>query len=59
MDTYLTLDQIANKLQLSRRTLARYRAQGRLPAPDYAMGRRIRWRPETIQLWLETAKEAK
>ncbi|MFO0957428.1 MAG: helix-turn-helix domain-containing protein [Isosphaeraceae bacterium] len=47
------LDELANALGISRRTLERERSAGRLPRPDLQIGRMPLWRPETIRRWIE------
>ena len=37
---------------LSRRLLERQRAAGKLPPPDMKAGRRVLWRPATIESWI-------
>lgn len=51
MDDYITIDQIAEKLSLSRRQIARLRSQGHLPEPDLRIGRGLRWSSSRIALW--------
>jgi predicted DNA-binding transcriptional regulator AlpA len=38
---------------LSLRTIARLKADGRMPSPDIKAGRAIAWRAETIKNWVE------
>jgi predicted DNA-binding transcriptional regulator AlpA len=47
------LNEIADSLGLSRRTLERLRAGGRFPPPDLIVHRTPLWRADTIQAWLE------
>ncbi len=47
------LDELADALGVSRRTLERERSAGRLPRPDLHIGRAPLWRCETIREWLE------
>jgi hypothetical protein len=47
------LADIASLLGVSRRLLERTRAAGNMPPPDIAIGRRILWRPATIDRWLD------
>ena len=46
------LDDLADALGVSRRTLERERAAGRLPRPDLHIGKCPLWRVETIDAWL-------
>lgn len=52
---YLTINGIAERLNLSFHTVRSYRDQGRLPEPDAALGEgravRYGWLPETIDQW--------
>jgi predicted DNA-binding transcriptional regulator AlpA len=54
IEAALTLDDLACLLAASRRTVERMRAAGKLPRPDFRVGRMPRWRPETIRAWLES-----
>jgi predicted DNA-binding transcriptional regulator AlpA len=47
------LNDLAALTGLSRRTLERERSAGRLPRPDLHIGKRVLWRPETINEWLK------
>lgn len=47
------LDELSRALGVSRRTLERERAAGRLPKPDLQIGRMPLWRCETIRRWIE------
>jgi hypothetical protein len=40
-------------LACSRRMVERLRASGRLPAPDFFVGRLPRWRADTVRAWIE------
>lgn len=40
-------------LSIGRRTFQTWRAVGKLPPPDLALGKTIRWRRATIDAWLE------
>ncbi|MDO4606656.1 MAG: helix-turn-helix domain-containing protein [Bowdeniella nasicola] len=52
---YLSTNGVAEMLGLSPHTVKSYRAQGRLPEPDAAIGdgRAVKygWLPETIDKW--------
>jgi predicted DNA-binding transcriptional regulator AlpA len=47
------LNDLAALTGLSRRTLERERSAGRLPRPDLRVGKRVLWRPDTINEWLK------
>ncbi len=49
----LRLDELADSLGVSRRSLERLRSAGRFPKPDAVIGRMPVWKPETIRDWLE------
>lgn len=49
----LRLDELAEALGVSRRSLERERAAGRFPRPDLTIGRMPLWRPETTRRWVE------
>ncbi len=44
----LRLDDLAESLGVSRRTLERERSAGRFPRPDLMIGKMPLWRPESI-----------
>jgi predicted DNA-binding transcriptional regulator AlpA len=48
----LTLDGIAEMLACSRRQVERWKSAGKLPKPDFTVGRLPRWWPSTIRRWL-------
>lgn len=47
------LDELAEALGVSRRTIERERSVGRFPRPDLTIGRMPLWQPETIRRWVE------
>ena len=49
----LRLDDLADALGVSRRSLERERSAGRLPRADLTIGRMPLWKPETIRRWIE------
>jgi hypothetical protein len=49
----LSQEDLTRVLNASRRTVERMRSAGRLPRPDLHLGRVPRWKPETIQRWIE------
>jgi len=52
-DRLLNVNEVAKRLQISPRSVWTLAAKGELPAP-ISIGRLKRWRPETINKWLET-----
>lgn len=53
MIVYLTMADIAERLEMSHGWLRQLRLQGRLPDPDAKIGPRVGWLPETIAKWQE------
>ena len=49
----LSIDEVALMLDISRRHLFRLRSSGEFPEPDAMIGRRERWRPATIDKWVD------
>lgn len=47
------LDEVAESLGISRRTIERERSAGRFPRPDLHIGKMPLWTPETIRRWVE------
>lgn len=50
------IKEVARMLSVSVRTIERFMATERFPAPDVRIGARILWKPATITFWVE--KEA-
>ena len=48
------LDQLAELLGVSRRTIERERSAGRFPQPDMHIGKAPLWKPTTIQQWIDS-----
>lgn len=46
------LDEVAESLGVSRRTIERERAAGRFPRPDKVIGRVPLWTRETLVAWI-------
>lgn len=46
-------DDLADVLNVGRRTVERLRSAGKLPKPDLHVGKMPRWRPETVRAWLD------
>ena len=49
---FLTVRDVAERLQVDQKTVRRWRQEGRLPSP-ITLGGVIRWRPEAIEAWLD------
>jgi predicted DNA-binding transcriptional regulator AlpA len=54
MDGYLTADEVAAKIGVSRRTVYQYKTRGTLPPPDEQPGRTPMWKTSTIEQWIES-----
>jgi predicted DNA-binding transcriptional regulator AlpA len=54
VEPLLSQDDFARVLNIGRRTFARLRSAGKIPAPDLIVGVMPRWRPETVRTWLES-----
>jgi hypothetical protein len=48
----MTIQDWCRLLQIGRRTAERFIAAGRIPAADFHLNRRPRWRVTTYQAWL-------
>lgn len=48
----LKIDDVARSLSISRRTLERMIAASGFPSADKRIGRMPRWRPETVDAWI-------
>jgi predicted DNA-binding transcriptional regulator AlpA len=44
---------VARILNIGVRTMWRWVSSGKIPSPDFREGRIVRWRPQTIELWLQ------
>ncbi|WP_169979476.1 helix-turn-helix transcriptional regulator [Tautonia rosea] len=49
----LRLDEVAEAIGVSRRTIERERSAGRFPKPDRKIGKVSLWSVETIRAWIE------
>jgi predicted DNA-binding transcriptional regulator AlpA len=49
----LRLDEVAEAIGVSRRTIERERSAGRFPKPDRVIGKLSIWSVETIRKWVE------
>jgi predicted DNA-binding transcriptional regulator AlpA len=56
IEPLLSVTDLARILAVSRRSLERLRAAGKLPRPDLHLGRSPRWRAETIRRWLDDSQ---
>ena len=46
------ITELADLLSVSRRTVDRLRAAGKLPKPDAVVGTMPRWQPDSFRRWL-------
>jgi len=53
IEPMLHIDDLAELLSCSRRTVERMRSSGKVPRPDMHVGRCPRWKPATIRAWIE------
>lgn len=51
-DQMLSPADFSRMLQIGRRTFQTWRAAGKLPKPDLAIGKVIRWRRSTVEKWI-------
>jgi hypothetical protein len=58
IEPMLGIDDLARILNCSRRLVERMRAAGKIPTPDFKVGKMPRWQPETIRRWLEKGGKA-
>jgi predicted DNA-binding transcriptional regulator AlpA len=49
----ISINALANFLDVNRRTVERMRSAGKLPKPDVHAGKMPRWKPETIRRWID------
>lgn len=49
----LQLDEVAERIGVSTRTLERQLVAGEFPKPDRRVGRTRLWKPETIRRWMD------
>jgi predicted DNA-binding transcriptional regulator AlpA len=49
----ISMDALADMLDVSRRTVERMRSAGKIPNPDVHAGKMPRWKPETIRRWID------
>jgi excisionase family DNA binding protein len=53
LEPMLSLAELAELLNCSRRLIDRMRSAGKMPQPDILLGRRPRWQASTIRAWIE------
>lgn len=51
-DQLLTINEVAEQLQVTPRTIRRWAANGEFPAPITMGGRTQRWRRPTVEQWI-------
>jgi predicted DNA-binding transcriptional regulator AlpA len=54
IEPLLSVRDLTRLLSRSRRLLEQMRAAGRLPRPDFMLGRLPRWKAATIRAWIES-----
>ena len=54
-DKLLTVDQVADRLQVSRRTIYRLKDHGAFPEPIH-VGRAVRWQESDVKQYLDEAR---
>jgi len=52
LDQLVDTRDVMSALRISRRTLQRLLESGKFPRPDRRVGRGLRWKRETIQVWI-------
>lgn len=52
LETMLEINDLADLLNVSRRTVERLRTAGKVPKPDMHVGKMPRWNRETIRRWV-------
>lgn len=55
----LSLDDLVRLLNGSRRSIERMKSAGKLPKPDFYLGRMPRWWPATIRGWIKAQAEGR
>ena len=53
IEPMLHIDDLAALLSCSRRFVERMRSAGKVPKPDIHVGKCPRWKPATIQAWID------
>ncbi len=53
IEPMLSLNDLAAWLNCSRRILERMRSAGKVPRPDFQLGKGPRWKRSTIEAWIE------
>lgn len=52
----MTVRDLAKRLQIDRRTIYSWIQSGKIPRPDLDIGNVKRWRPTTIEEWIDSQK---
>lgn len=55
----LTVPDVAERLQVNRRTVYSWIQAGTLPRPDVDIGNIKRWKPKTIEDWIDSLNAKK
>jgi hypothetical protein len=58
IEPMLSIDDLATILKCSRRLVERLRSAGKVPKPDFHVGRCPRWKAETVRLWIARGGKA-
>jgi excisionase family DNA binding protein len=59
MDALLTIDQVAELLNVPKQRIYAWRHQGRKGPPAIQLeGRLLRWKAEDVERWLEAGRDA-
>lgn len=53
----MTVQDLGKLLQVNRRTIYSWIQSGKVPCPDLDIGNVKRWRPKTIQDWIDSQKK--
>lgn len=52
----MTVQDLGKHLQVNRRTVYSWIQSGKIPRPDIDIGNVKRWRPRTIEEWIDSQK---
>jgi excisionase family DNA binding protein len=58
MNALLTIDDVAALLNVPKQRLYAWRHSGKGPPAIALEGRLLRWRPEDVQRWLDSGRDA-
>ncbi len=53
IESLMNSSDVLRTLKISRSTLDRLVAHGRFPRPDVRTGRRLKWKPATVQSYID------